>query len=156
VSSAPLATSRERDYRVLATIKVSTLEKELNEAAGQGFRVIAAGQMKVVMEREPGVSAAPSDYRVVASGTSKDAERKLQAAGIEGFRIAAALEPKDQGVFVLQRAQGTSERFDYRLLKLEEGSINGWLQFAEAEGYRMAAFVSGLAVLERPLSGKAR
>jgi hypothetical protein len=156
VGSLPLAKSRERDYRILATIKVSTLEKELKEAAEEGFRVIDAGAMRVVMEREPGVSAAPLDYRVVASGDSRDAVRKLHAAGIEGFRIAVALEPKDQGVFVLQRAQGTSERFDYQILKLEQGSINGWLLYAEAQGYRMVAFVSGLALLERPLSGKPR
>ena len=49
MSSAPLAASREREYRILATIEVSTLEKELKEAAAVGFHAIAAGAMRVVL-----------------------------------------------------------------------------------------------------------
>jgi hypothetical protein len=155
-TSSALAAPHERDYRTLTTIKISTLEKELKEAGAEGFNAIAAGRMMVVMEREAGASAAPVDYRVVASNDSRAAERKLQAAGKEGFRIAVVLDPLDQGVFVLRRAPGTSEGFDYRLVQLQENSITEMLLQAQAYGYRMIAVVSRLAVLERPLSGKSR
>ena len=57
---------------------------------------------------------------------------------------------------MLQRAPGTSKRFDYRIAYLREESTNALLMWPEAERYRMIAFVSGLAVLERPLSGDPR
>ena len=50
---------------------------------------------------------------------------------------------------MLRRAPGTSEGFDYRLAKLEEKSTNELLMQAQTYGYRMVAFISGLAVLER-------
>jgi hypothetical protein len=152
LSSAGPSSSRRRDYRIVATIKVSTLEKELKEAAAEGFRAIDAGQMRVVMEREEGAPAPPLEYRVVSSASAGKLEHQLQAAGAEGFQIAVVPESKDEGVLVLQRTPGTSERFDYRLASLEKGTANELLLQAEAAGYRMVAFLSRFAIFGRPLS----
>ena len=47
MSSAGLGAQERRDYRVLATEKTSTMQKELNEAgaAGYRFKTVMGGEM---------------------------------------------------------------------------------------------------------------
>lgn len=143
----------EREYRIVTTAKTSSLEKEIQQAAADGFRAIQSGSMRVLMEREPGSTTAPLDYRVIAMTRVNTAERELQAAGAEGFRIALVPECKgSEGMFVLIRTPGTSERFDYRIVTLGEQTANGWLVRAEAEGYRVVVLFSNFVVFERPLA----
>ena len=55
----------------------------------------------------------------------------------------------EEVVFVLRRSPGTSERFDYRMVKLDRATANAVLCKAEEDGFRVVALISDLAVLER-------
>ena len=147
-------TDGERGYRIVATSRTSALEKDINEAAAGGFRVIGAGfgYMTVVMARAREPSTAPVEYRVIAMMRVATAIQELQAAGAQGFRIAAMSENKQEGVFVLHRAPGTLERFEYQLSPLQWETANQTLLDAEADGYRTYGLFSDLVVLERPLA----
>jgi hypothetical protein len=146
------ATTAGRDYRVLATTKTSTLEKEITQAAAEGFRVVRAGFMTVVMERDPAATVAPADYRIVAMLRTPTAERELQAAGAEGYRIALVPEHEQEGVFVLHRSPSASERYDYRVVKLKHKSANEVALQAEADGYRAVVLFNDIAVFERQVT----
>ena len=52
-------------------------------------------------------------------------------------------------MFILHRTPGTSERFDYRVIRLEEATANQTLIDAEAGGYRIITLLNDLVILER-------
>jgi hypothetical protein len=90
------------EYRVLATNKTSTMEKEMNEAAQAGFefRGVMGGEtafggkeVVVIMGRAPGGGAAPRVYKLLAANKTSTLEREMQQAGDEGF------EYKGQTIF---------------------------------------------------------
>lgn len=84
------------DYRVLATKKTSTMEKEMNEAADSGYRFAAVmggdtafggSEVVVVMQRivESG-SAGRYQYKLLATNKTSTMEKELQQAADEGFQ----------------------------------------------------------------------
>lgn len=88
------------EYKILATSKTSTMEKEINEAAqaGYSFAGVMGGdtafggkEVLVVMSRseKPGEKI----YRLLAANKTSTLEKEMQAAGQEGF------EYKGQTVF---------------------------------------------------------
>ncbi len=151
----PLVSAGGFDYRIVATARTSAMERDLNEAASEGFRVHGSGfgYMTVVMARGRGATPQPIDYRVIAMIRVPTAVMELQAAGVEGFRIATMSENGQEGVFVLHRTPGSTERFEYQLPKLTEETANKVLGDAEADGYRIRGLLNDLVVLERFRSG---
>ncbi len=84
------------DYRLLATSRTSTMEKEMNEAAEAGFRVKAlmggetafGGEEAIVVmyrqarDKEQG---ARYEYRLLATNKTSTMEKEIQEAGKRGF-----------------------------------------------------------------------
>jgi hypothetical protein len=145
--------SGEREYRIVGTESTATLENEIKQAAAAGFRaVMAGGKLTVLMERQAGTAPPSSDYRVIAMRRVGTAVRELQAAGAEGFRISVVPEHVNEGVFLLHRTPGTSERFDYRIERLKTKTANEQLLHAESEGFRIGVLFNDWVVLERSLT----
>src|SRR5205814_1866804 len=89
------------EFRVLATNKTSTMEKELNEAAEAGFRfqavmggetVIGGNEVVAVVSRGA-ESKARYGYKLLATSKTSTMEKELQEAADAGF------EYRDQTVF---------------------------------------------------------
>jgi hypothetical protein len=89
------------EYKVLATNKTSTMEKEMNEAAQAGFefRGVMGGEtafggkeVVAIMGRGSAVDARKS-YKLLAANKTSTLERELQQAADEGF------EYKGQTIF---------------------------------------------------------
>ena len=80
------------EYRVLATAKTSTMEKELNAGAEAGFRFQAVmggetpggSEVVVVMVRSADVKARVA-YRLLATSKTSTMEKELQDAAEAGF-----------------------------------------------------------------------
>jgi len=103
-----------RRYLLLASTKTNTIEKELNEAAGLGFRVVLAAPSGVgllfLMER----LATPPDvyrYRLLATTTARNIEDELNRAAADGYRLLpGTILPKQkligppEIVYVVERA----------------------------------------------------
>src|SRR5262245_36246908 len=77
------------DYRVLATSRTSTLEKEMNEAAAAGFRfsatmggetAIGGKEAVAVMSRTEGGQRDRYEYLLLATNRTATMQRELQAA----------------------------------------------------------------------------
>jgi hypothetical protein len=97
---APAAEPGKFEFKLLATSKTSTMEKEMNDlsSAGYEFRTVMGGEtafggkeVVVVM----GLSSKPGKkmYKLIAANKTSTLEKELQAIGAEGF------EYKGQTVF---------------------------------------------------------
>ena len=106
IAASAGAETRSLDYRILATQKTSTMEKELNEAAAAGYRFskVMGGQtanggkeVVVAMIKDAGeVAPGPRQYRLLATNKTSTMQKELQQAADEGY------EYKDQTVFESQ------------------------------------------------------
>ena len=98
------------DYDVIAMTRTETFEKELNELAAKGLRLIPAAlvsiEKRVLMMKahnietvgvvERVVEATPLVYRVLSTLRLGTLEQELQAVAAEGFRLVAfATGPKE-------------------------------------------------------------
>src|SRR6185312_1199958 len=81
------------EYRVLATTKTSTMEKELNEAAQAGFKFqdvmggeteFGGSEVVAVTSRMAGTKAQYA-YRLLATSKTSTMQKELQEAADEGF-----------------------------------------------------------------------
>lgn len=98
-------------YRLLATSKTSTMERELQAAADAGytylgqtvFETLFGGQEVVcILEREEGKRGdAGYQYRLVATSRTSTLEKELVSAGASGFELV--------GLTVGQTAMGGAE-----------------------------------------------
>src|SRR5689334_6731524 len=91
------------EYKLLATNKTSTMEKELNDTAAQGFvyggvmggeTAFGGSETVVIMVKDP-MKSVHSDirYKLLATSKTSTMQKELQQAGNEGF------EYKGQTVF---------------------------------------------------------
>ncbi len=122
----------EYEYRVLATSKTSTMEKELNQASRFGFRLETVmggetafgGDETVVVMARP--AAVPNDtryeYRLLATSKTSTMQRELQEAGDEGFEYVGqtvfktAFGGKEVVVILERDPQADVVAYEYKLL----------------------------------------
>ncbi|MCW5982878.1 MAG: hypothetical protein KIT09_32615 [Bryobacteraceae bacterium] len=99
-----------RTYRLLATSKTSTMEKEMRQAAAQGFEyrgqtvfqsAFGGREVTIIMERAAGASTPRFDYRLLATSRTSTMQKELQDAARGGFRL--------EGLTVAKTAFGGNE-----------------------------------------------
>jgi hypothetical protein len=160
---SPLVAAAETtyDYRVLATNKTSTMEKEMNEAAAAGYHFEKAmggdtkfGGSEVVTIMSKNASSTEADryrYKLLAVSRTSTMQKELQAAGVEGF------DYKDQTVFKstfggeevvvileLDRKRPAKVRFEYTLLATSKTStMQKELQDAGKAGFEFVGVTVG-------------
>jgi hypothetical protein len=156
-----------KEYRVLATSRTGTMEKELSAAASAGFQfdavmggetAVGGNETVIVMSRRPDATAPRFQYRLLATNRTGTMQKELQEAADAGF------EYRGQTVFntafggrevivILERdlSRLATTRWEYRLLATSRTStMEGELQEAGAQGYE----VVGLTVAETAVRGK--
>lgn len=99
-----------RSYKLLATSKTSTLQKELNQMGSEGFDYcgqtvfessLGGKETAVILEKTPGPAGRQVEYKVLATSKTSTMEKELKRAGEEGYLF--------QGVMVGKTAFGGSE-----------------------------------------------
>src|SRR5262245_64887251 len=89
-NNAPASTSASIEYRLLATNKTSTMEKEMNLAAAEGFRFEGAmggetagggNEIVVMMSRKPDADGPRYDYRLLATNKTTTLEKGIRGVG---------------------------------------------------------------------------
>jgi hypothetical protein len=120
--SAQAQTSPQPEYLLLGTVKATSLERELNESAKQGFRLEKASQMmttsiSVIVSRDPNVTAPRYEYKVIgldriAKEIQQEAKKKdaAQSAGDEHNAEWLRRELSGQG-WVFRTIMNSSIRF---------------------------------------------
>ena len=149
----------EFEYKLLATNRTSTMEKEMNEAANAGYKFaevisgdtfFGGSEALVVMVRATDDNHKPRyDYKLLATSKTSTMQKELQEAGDAGF------EHRGQSVFkktfgtevmvILERDSQTKPRFwDYKLLATKKTStMQKEVMEAAAAGYQFVGFSSG-------------
>jgi len=127
----PIAADDARQsFRVLATNKTSTLEKELNEAAAQGyaFEAVMGGptlggdEVVVVMSKLPDFQAGRMCYALLATNKTSTMQKELEAMSALGFvyrgqSVAETSFGGQQVVVILERdTTDSAAQYDYQLL----------------------------------------
>jgi hypothetical protein len=152
-------TPATHEYRVLATSRTSTMEREMNAAADGGFvfsGLIGGKEILVIMVKATGPDAAVRrSYKFIATSRTGTLEKELQQAGDAGFGFSSITVYKSEIAAVLERR--TDEpvtRRQYKFLATSRtGTMQKELQSAGAEGYLFRGLTFGkevLSVLERP------
>ena len=95
VCVAAAADAPKYDYRLLATTRTSTMEKEMNEAADTGYvfagvmggeTAIGGNEVVVVMVKNLSAQAAArKKYKLLAASRTSTMQKEMQQAGDEGF-----------------------------------------------------------------------
>lgn len=160
--------SQNCEYRLLATNKTSTMQKELNEAADVGFHFagvmggetsFGGSEVVVIAEKCPGNNQPGRfNYKLQATQKTSTMQKELQEAGNEGY------EYKGQTVFqtafggqevvvILERDRNLKEvpRYVYKLSATKKtGTMQKELNEVAAQGF---VFV-GVTVGETAFGGK--
>ena len=152
-------------YKLLATSKTSTMEKELNEAAGQGYRILVGSptsgkEMAIFLERaEP--SNEPYKYKLLATTRTGTMQKELNEAAEGGYRLlprtmiakAQAILGSVEIVVVLERPPAAEKRYEYKLLATNlTSTLQKEVTEAQAAGFVIVGMVSRgehMVILER-------
>lgn len=147
------------EYRILATSKTSTMDKEINEAAADGYRfakamggkTAAGGQEVVVAMVKEAAATGRSGFRYKLLATSKTStmQKEMQNLADEGYEYV------DQTVFqtafggrevvvIMEADPAQKGRSNYRLLATTKTStMQKELQAAGSQGYVLLGLTVG-------------
>ena len=118
-------------YKLLATSKTSTMEKEMNAAADGGFRfagvmggetAIGGSEVVVIMARAGEAANGRFKYKLLATTKTSTMQRELQTAGDAGFEykgqtVFVSAFSGDEVVVILERdREATPALYEYQLL----------------------------------------
>ncbi len=155
------------EYKLLATNKTSTMQKELNEAAAEGYRfedvmggsTYFGGQEVVsILSRPAGLKPqARFEYKLLATSKTSTMQKELQEAGDAGFEYASQTVfdttfGGDEVVVILERDREETNlpKYEYRLLATKKTStMEKELREAAQQGF---AFV-GVTVSKTHFGG---
>jgi hypothetical protein len=147
-------------YLVLATHRTGTMQDELNDAARQGYRVIAGIPDKdeaiFLLEKLPQGSGTYA-YHLLATKRTSTMEKELNMAALDGFRYVpqTSIKRGDEILLLMELAPGVKQRYEYLLLATRRTStLQKELNEASRNGFVLRGTLSSeetMAVLERPL-----
>jgi hypothetical protein len=162
-NNAPVSTVDGIEYRLLATNKTSTMEKEMNQAAAAGFRFEGAmggetafggSEMVVILSRKQ--DGGPRyDYRLLATTRTSTMQKELDAVGEAGFLYvgqtiyASAFGGREVAV-ILERQEGKETAYEYKLVATTRTST---MQKELAEAGRADFMFCGMTVAKTALGG---
>jgi len=149
----------ECEYKLLATNRVSTMEKEMKEAADAGYRFVevvsgatflGGSEALVVMARQKDENHKPRfDYKLLATTKTSTMQKELQEAADAGFeRRGQSVFKKTLGtevIVILERDREAQPKlWDYKLLATKRTSTTE-KEVAEAAeaGYEFVGFAYG-------------
>ncbi len=158
---APSASSAqaERSYKVLATSKTSTMEKEMGDAGANGYRFVAVqggntaigGSEVVVLMEKAAADKTKYQYRLLATSKTSTLEKELQQGSDGGWEAVGQTVFKsafggDETVGILERSSETSAKikYEYKLVATSKTStLEKELQDAARDGYQAVGMTVG-------------
>ena len=156
--------AQSHTYKVLATSKTSTMQKEMQEAGDSGFRFVAVmggetavggKEVVILMEKTEGVNDTYS-YRLLATSKTSTLQKELQEAADAGFAVVgqtvfeSMFGGKETAAIVEKTSSVGAERFEYKLLATSKTStLEKELKEAAAAGY----LATGLTVGKTAMGG---
>jgi hypothetical protein len=164
-NNAPVSTGDQIEYRLLATNKTSTMEKEMNQAAADGFRFEGVmggetagggGEAVVIMSHKPNGAGPRYEYRLLATNKTSTMQKELNGAGAAGFLyIGQTVYDSAFGgrevVVILERQESSKTVYEYKLLATNRTST---MQKELNEAARDGFLFCGMTVAETAFGGR--
>ncbi|MCY3757047.1 MAG: hypothetical protein OXG96_04935 [Acidobacteria bacterium] len=163
------------DYKVLATNRTSTMEKEMNRAAALGFRLAAVmggetsfggSEVVVIMQKGRQGASGSYQYRLLATNRTSTMQKEMNQAAGEGFGYAGqtVFETTFGGketVVIMERHGDGETRYEYKLLATNRTSTMQKELTQEGEnGFKLAGMTVSrttfggeelVSILQRPV-----
>jgi hypothetical protein len=152
-------------YRVLATNKTSTMQKEMQDAADAGFRFSAVmggetyfGGKEAVVLMQKGGGSGSYDYRLLATNKTSTMQKELQEAADAGFEYVGQTVFRStfggqEVACILERnrsAASVAGKYEYKLLATTKTStLQKELQEVGAQGFAAV----GMTVADTAIGG---
>lgn len=163
---SPVMVLAQVDYRLLATSKTSTAEKEINEAADAGYRFAAVmggqtgfggSEVVIIMQRSAEDQKGRFGYKLLATTKTSTMQKEMQEAGDAGYEykgqtVYRSLLGGKEAVVILEVDKDSKERpsYEYRLLATKKTStLQKEMAEAGAAGYEFV----GLTVADTGIAG---
>lgn len=160
----------DQDYLILSTKKIGTMEKELDEAASKGFRVLFGAptetyDIALFLQRlDKSESNSPYTYKILATSRIKTMEKELNEHAAKGYRLLPRTIVFKQGfltaelVTLMERKSNSDAKYDYKLIAAgKEVKLQKLIDAAMVEGYAPTTMITlgaHVIVMEKELSAK--
>lgn len=154
-------------YKLLATTRTSTMQKEINEAAAQGYRILvgaptSGSEMALFLSRDGTVSE-PYQYKLLATTRTGTMQKEMNEAADAGYRlIPSSMISKKQLlggveiVMIMERPPNPKKTYEYKLLATSRTStLQKEATEAKEAGFVIVGMVSRdehMVVVEREVS----
>lgn len=148
-----------RSYKVLATSKTSTMQKEMQEAGAAGYRFVAVmggdtaigGSEVVVLMEKTATDRTKYDYRLLATSKTSTLQKELQQAADTGWEavgqtVFSSTFGGDETVGILEKSSETPSKikYTYKLIATSKTStLQKEVQEAAALGYQAVGMTVG-------------
>lgn len=155
-----------REFRLLATNKTSTMQKEMNEAANAGYHFegtmggetsFGGSEVVVIMSRDAAAQRERYEYKLLATNKTSTMQKELQQAGNAGFEFkgqsvySSTFGGKEVVVILERDSEAGLKQWEYKLLATKKTStMQKELDEAGAEGFMFV----GVTVGETAIGGK--
>ena len=121
----------DQSYLVLSTKRIQTMEKELDEVARKGFRVLygaptASFDMAILLQRAPEAKDEPYGYKILATSRNKTMEKELNELASQGYRLLPRTIVFKQGLFtaellmIVERDPHVKKNYEYKLVAADK------------------------------------
>lgn len=174
---AVVETSAQVQYKLIATKKTSTAEKEINEAADAGFRfegvsggntAFGGSEVVVIMSKLADAEAKGRyQYKLLATSKTSTMQKELQQAGDNGFEyrgqtVYESFFGGDEVIVILEKDKTAAiVKYEYKLLATSKTStMQKEISAAGQEGFSFVGLTTGktafggsevIAILRRPV-----
>lgn len=147
-------------YRLLATNRTSTMQKELNEASADGYRFMGVmkgdtsfggSEVVSILARDPNVAKGRYEYRLLATSKTSTMQKELQEAGDAGFVYRDQTIGGEVIVILERDREAPVTRYEYKLLATKKTStMQKELEAAGSQGFEFV----GVTVAETAFGGQ--
>ena len=125
----------QHTYKILATSKTSTMQKEMQEAGDAGFRfvsvmggetAIGGKEVVVLMEKRSG-GKGTFGYKLLATSKTSTLQKELQEAADAGFFVVGqtvfeSMFGGKETAAIVEKGSASNERFEYKLVATSKTS----------------------------------
>ena len=160
VAVASMQEDRAQDtsdkYLLLATARTGTMQREIDQAAAKGFRVVAASpadgdEAIVLLER----TKDKYEYRLLAAARTGTLQREISEAAEAGYRLVprGVTRKGDELIVLMEKGPDGRAHAQYQVLSTERtATLQKEISEASSNGYTLVALASRgehVAILER-------
>lgn len=144
----------DQSYLVLSTKRIQTIEKELDEVAAKGFRVLYGAptqqfDMALLLKRVQDAGQAPYSYKVLATTRNKTMEKEMNDAASQGYRLLPRTVIFKQGLFtaelvmLMEREPKSNNSYVYKLVTAgKETKLHKKIDESIAQGFSPVTMIT--------------